>query len=127
MKKPTAIILVLLVFVLGVAAGALGSRWFVLSRMHYALSSPKALAEVVTIRMSAELGLDDGQRQQLAAIVDDTRRDLLKLRAQVQPQLEEIFTRSEGKIRALLRPDQQKQFDELARMRKEHWAKQPTE
>ncbi|MBM3888895.1 MAG: hypothetical protein FJ388_07175 [Verrucomicrobia bacterium] len=127
MKKSIAIILVLLVFALGAAAGLLGAKWFIEYRMHYALSSPKALAEVVTIRMSAELGLDGDQRRQLAPIVDETRRDLLKLRAQVQPQLEEIFTHSEGKIRALLRPDQQKHFDELVRLRKEHWAKPRTE
>ncbi|MBI5393726.1 MAG: hypothetical protein HZA91_00360 [Verrucomicrobia bacterium] len=125
MKKTYAIVLVLVVFLLGVAAGVLGAKLFFESRVRVALSSPESLAQALLQRMSMELTLSDDQRRQIEPVIDDARRDLLKLRDQVKPQLEAIFDRADGRIRPLLTPDQQKRFDEVSRLRRDHWAKFP--
>lgn len=123
MKKTHAILLVLAVFLLGAAAGVLGSKLFFENRVRVALSSPESLAHALLVRMSIELRLAADQRRQVEPIIDDARRDLLKLRDQVKPQLEAVFDRADGRIRPLLTPDQQKRFDELSRHRRELWAK----
>jgi len=44
------------------------------------------------------------------------------IRKQIQPQVEELLTRSETKVRAILRPDQVEKFDKLIAERKAQWA-----
>jgi hypothetical protein len=44
------------------------------------------------------------------------------IRKQIQPQVEDLLTRSEAKVRVLLRPDQQEKFDKLIAERKAQWA-----
>jgi hypothetical protein len=123
MKKSHAILLVLVVFLLGAAAGVLGTGLFFERRVRAALSSPESLAHALLVRMSIELRLAADQRRQVEPIMDDARRDLLKLRDEVKPRLETIFDRADGRIRPLLTPAQQKRFDELSRHRRDLWAK----
>jgi Spy/CpxP family protein refolding chaperone len=62
------------------------------------------------------------QRAQLRVIVAEGQGELKVIRKQIQPQVEDLLTRSEAKVRALLRPDQQEKFDKLIAERKARWA-----
>ena len=44
------------------------------------------------------------------------------VRKQIQPLIEDLLSRSEAKVRVLLRPDQQEKFDKLVAERKARWA-----
>jgi periplasmic protein CpxP/Spy len=119
MKNWKAIAGVLLVFVLGVAAGTFGTLGVIRHRwMH---RGPQAMADFIVRRLSWELRLDTTQRDQLRVIVTDSQQETRTVRKQVQPQIEEILDRADAKVRAILRPDQREKFDRLVAERKEKW------
>jgi hypothetical protein len=119
MKNWKAIVGVLLVFVLGMFAGGLVTLGVIRHRMK--IHGPQAMVNFVIRRMSWELRLDKAQREQLHAIVADTQRDMKAVRQQVQPQIEQTLARTEERVRAMLRPDQQEKFDKLIAEGKARW------
>ena len=80
------------------------------------------LANLIVRRLSWELRLDRAQRDQLRVIVAEGQGEMKVLRKQIQPQVEDLLTRSEVKVRAMLRPDQVEKFDKLVAERKARWA-----
>jgi len=80
------------------------------------------MADLIVRRLSWELRLDRSQRAQLRDIVAEGQQEMKVVRKQIQPQVEDILTRSEVKVRVLLRPDQQEKFDKLIAERKARWA-----
>jgi Spy/CpxP family protein refolding chaperone len=119
MKNWKAIAGVLLVFVLGVAAGAFGTLGVIRHRwMH---RGPQAMADFVVRRLSWELRLDTTQRDQLRNIVTDSQQQMRTVHKQFQPQIEDILNHADVQVRAILRPDQQEKFDKLVAERKEKW------
>jgi hypothetical protein len=80
------------------------------------------LENLIVRRLSWDLRLDRAQREQLRVIVTQGHEDMKVIRKQIQPQVEELLTRSEAKVRAMLRPDQVEKFDKLVAERKARWA-----
>jgi Spy/CpxP family protein refolding chaperone len=69
--------------------------------------------DLVVKRLTRSLDLDPAQRDQVRAIVTETRRDVVKIRKPVQAQVEAAIERSRARVRAILRPDQQEKFDRI--------------
>ena len=120
MKNWKAIAGVLLVFVLGIAAGAFGTIGVVRHRLMH--RGPRVMADFVVRRLSWQLRLDSAQRAQLRLIVDEGWEQIKAVHHQVQPEVETILSNSEVKVRAILRPDQQTKFEKLIAERKAKWA-----
>lgn len=124
MKNWKAIIGVCLVFVLGGAAGSLITCRIITKRIQrITQGGPQAVNQIIVRRLTKRLDLDTSQRDQLMDIVIDTRKQLRALRVQISPQLQEIMTGAEQKVRATLKPDQQKKFNEVLENNKEHLAR----
>jgi Spy/CpxP family protein refolding chaperone len=117
MKNWKAIVGVVAVFVLGALAGSLTTVGVTRHRFHHGAAG-QAMADRIVRKLSWDLRLDTTQREQLRAIVNDGRKEMQTLR----PQIESILTRSEVKVRAILRPDQHEKFDKLVAERKARWA-----
>ena len=114
MKRWKSIVGVLLVFLLGALAGAAVEHRIVRQSFENILSGRGgATADFVVRRLSRSLDLDPAQRDQMRAIVTETRREIVEIRKPVQGQIEAAFERSRVRIRALLRPDQQEKFDRI--------------
>ena len=100
-------------YVLGIATGVLG---FTLYRTYAAPPSPgrwqgRFDRERYVSRLTQALQLQDGQRQQLEHILDDTRDEFGKLRQGIDPQVQAIKDRARARIRQMLTPDQQPRFE----------------
>jgi hypothetical protein len=121
MKNWKAIVGVIAVFVLGGLAGSITTIGVVRHRLVHGHGS-QMLANLIVRRLSWELRLDREQRSQLRVIVVEGQGEMKVIRKQIQPQVEDLLTRSEVKVRALLRPDQQEKFDKLVAERKARWA-----
>ena len=121
MKNWKAIVGVIAVFVLGGLAGSITTIGMVRHRLVHGHGS-EMMADLIVRRLSWELRLDRAQRAQLRDIVAEGQQEMKVVRKQIQPQIEEILTRSEVKVRVLLRPDQQEKFDKLIAERKARWA-----
>ena len=121
MKNWKAVVGVIAVFVLGGLAGSITTIGMVRHRIVHGHGS-EMMADLIVRRLSWELRLDRAQRAQLRDIVAEGQQEMKVVRKQIQPQVEDILTRSEAKVRVLLRPDQQEKFDKLIAERKARWA-----
>ncbi len=114
MKHWKAILGVIGIFVLGALAGALLTHRLYMNRVR-ALARGEAVvpAETIARRIGQRLGLTAEQRARLVPLIADTRQRLNRIRADTEPQVREAFQELEGRIRPLLTPEQQTQFDKL--------------
>ena len=114
MKRWKSILGVLLVFLLGALAGAAVVHRYDRQSVEAVLSGKgDATAELVVRRLSRSLDLDPAQRDQVRAIVTETRREIAEIRKPVQARIDAALESSRGRVRALLRPDQQEKFDRI--------------
>ncbi len=79
-------------------------------------SGPGPIRKLLVQHAKDGLGLDDDQQQLFTQIITETGSELNAATKAVQPQIGEIFTRAELRLRQVLRQDQQARF--------EHWAEQ---
>ena len=121
MKNWKAIVGVIAIFVLGGLAGSITTIGLVRHRLVHGHGS-QMLENLIVRRLSWDLRLDRAQREQLRIIVAEGHEDMKVIRKQIQPQVEELLTRSEAEVRAMLRPDQVEKFDKLVAERKARWA-----
>lgn len=122
MKNWRAIVGAVLIFVLGMSAGALITvkicqRWIGKIKA----GGPRIVAELIERRLATRLSLDNAQRRQLRTIVQKAYGEIQDAQRQIQPQVRETLERAETSVRAILRPDQVKKFDKLVAERKSTW------
>jgi uncharacterized membrane protein len=123
--KRIAILLVLLVFLLGAAAGGLGTY---LVRVHSTASasnrrpqqdhSPAALAKGRADRvdkMTKDLGLSPDQQKQLDTILAQMQTQDGAIHEQSVAQMDQVRKQGRDQIRAILTPDQANKFDDFLR------------
>lgn len=112
MKKWKAIIGVVLVFVLGAAAGGL----ITLKMCRHGMWQRPSV-EAVVHKMDRKLGLDPQQKTQIEAVMRDARQEMQSVREEAKPRIDKIMADTEDKVRAILRPDQRSKYEEMLR----HW------
>ncbi|MHB1025095.1 MAG: hypothetical protein ACYC24_05225 [Desulfobacteria bacterium] len=114
MKRWKSIVGVLLVFLLGALAGAAVLHRVDRQRVEAVLSGRGgATVDLIVKRLTRSLDLDPAQRDQVRAIVTETRRDIVEIRKPVQAKVEATIEHSRARVRAILRPDQQEKFDRI--------------
>jgi Spy/CpxP family protein refolding chaperone len=114
MKRWKSIVGVLLVFLLGALAGAAVAHRVGRQSVEAVLSGRGgATVDLIVKRLSRSLDLDPAQRDQVRAIVTETRRDIDEIRKPIRSQVEAAIERSRVRVRAILRPDQQEKFDRI--------------
>lgn len=114
MKRWKPILGILLVFLLGVLAGAAIDHRVCRQRFEAVLSGRGgATVDLIVRRLSRSLDLDSAQRDQVRAIVTETHRNIAEIRKPVQPRIEAAIERSRARVRAILRPGQQEKFDRI--------------
>jgi hypothetical protein len=119
MKKWKAIVSIVIVFLLGALAGALVVNMFHEQRAERLIrGEPKSTREFIVRRLNTELSLDTAQQEQLRTIVQETHAEMKNLRRQLRPQTEEILSRSQEKVRAILRPDQREKYEKIVAERR---------
>ncbi len=105
-------LLLLLAFALGAAAGATGFGIY-LARTGWPPRGER-FQQFVLRRLEREVNLRPEQREQVEAILGETREEFRRLREEVRPRFREIVARSRERIRRSLDADQQAKFDALA-------------
>jgi hypothetical protein len=119
MKGWKAVIGVVIIFLLGAAAGALVMHGIDHQRIEgFMRGEPGMTRDFIVNRLNRELNLDAAQLVQLRTIVQETHAEMRDVRRQYRPQIEEILKRSQDRVRAILRPDQLERFNKIAAERK---------
>lgn len=111
MKDPKVISVVLFVFVMGAASGAM-----VTHSLHHAIfesfvkGGPDAREELIVKRLTSKLDLDTHQQEKVKAIVHETHSGIEQIRKQFRPQINSLLEQGQSHVSAVLRPDQQEKF-----------------
>ena len=115
MKHWKSILLLVLVFVAGIAVGVVGTRTAVRHFVQRAIAQPERAQNFVERDLSRSLRLDETQRAKLHDILTESRGQLRELRVQFQPQMALVMSNANVKISALLTPEQAARFEEFKR------------
>lgn len=100
--------LVIAVFLLGIALGALGMYYWggrvLANRSHHFFED-----------MTHEVGLTPDQQKQIEVIIQDTRGKFQAIDDQTRPQYDQVRQQARDRIRAFLTPEQQPKFEDFVR------------
>lgn len=110
-----AFLLVLVVFVLGIALGAVGAYLAgsrVWSAQPVAGNHRDKRARILE-QLTRDLSLTPDQRKQLEAILADVGAKFEALHQQIAPQNEQVRKQGREQIRAILTPEQRPKFEEF--------------
>jgi len=122
MTRLKRILGVLLIFIFGMIVGGAGASAEFGKKIREVLTGgPEAVVAEVVKRLDKELKLDPEQKRQLLRISDDTHIKLRQSRAKIQPEVDQTLGEAEGKVRAILYPDQVKKFDKLLHKGGDKW------
>jgi Spy/CpxP family protein refolding chaperone len=107
-----ALFLVFLVFVLGIALGAVGT--YVVSTRVLAAHSSGGRASANTMALfTKDLNLTSDQQKQIEAILGDTRARYAEIHKRDDPEYEKARQEGRDRIRQVLTPEQGLKFEEL--------------
>lgn len=110
-----AVLLVLLVFVLGIGLGSVGT-YVVTTRVHAARAQQPARDPAQTMAMfTRDLNLNPDQQKQIETILSQTRARYAEIHSQADPEYERARQAGREKIRQVLTPEQEPKFEDLLR------------
>jgi|ERR1700733_9395456 hypothetical protein len=112
-----AVALLFLVFVLGIALGAVGltvvNRRVFGARLRPIGAGPGPDQTRPVVRLTHDLSLTPDQTKQVSVILNDMQSKYDAIRVQTTPQFEQVRQTGREQIRELLTPEQQPKFEEF--------------
>lgn len=120
-----------LVFLSGLALGALGYRYYAqktaVTRENHPPRSPKEFRAAYTAEMKARLKLSDDQVKRLTTILDETEAKYKEVRERIRPEMKAIQDGQVAAINAMLTADQQAEYAKMRAEREERRKKREAE
>lgn len=113
MKRWKLVSGLLLVFVLGVLAGAFGTRIYLKDRFAHFRKDPKARQAFIMRKLSKELELTPDQKIKVEKIVEQVGEKRREFFLKNRPEIKRIMDEGFAQIKKELNNDQQKKLDEL--------------
>jgi len=111
-----AVLLVIVVFVLGIALGAVGTY---MVTTHVLAARPQAVevhtAANTVATLTRDVNLNPDQQRQVLGILNDTRSRYDAIHQEVDPEYEKVRQEGRERIRELLTADQRPKFEEVLR------------
>jgi Spy/CpxP family protein refolding chaperone len=110
-----AVLLVLVLFILGIALGSVGT--YVVTTRVLAARPQGALARNPghMAMFTRDLNLNPDQQTQIQAIMNDTRARYAELHQKLDPEYEQVRHEGRERIRQVLTPEQRPKFEDLLR------------
>jgi Spy/CpxP family protein refolding chaperone len=112
MKILKPLIVLLLVFVAGVAVGTIGTRLATRRTIREALVHPEKVREKVQRDLVRRLELNAEQQKKVDAVMMQTQDKLKDLRQKNQPEFFQIMSNAQAEISATLTPEQRELFQQ---------------
>jgi hypothetical protein len=122
MKNWKQILAPVLVFVLGALAGGGVTALYALKQVREIVQADTGDASQMGMRFIARrLQLDAQQRAAAQPIFDDIARGLADVRVESMPRVRRLINEADGRLRPILRPDQQRKLDRLLALPRARW------
>jgi len=119
-SQTKARLIVVSVFVIGFAAGALALNLYQQLTSSKSKDTPRNGTELLVKRMNEKVGLSSDQQEQIRKILDETsdkyrdiRKDLEPRIKDFEPRFNSVRTESRDRIRALLTADQLPKYEQM--------------
>jgi len=109
-RRGTALLAATSLFLLGVLVGVLATHAFYLARIREPGGMFGLGMRLIATQLHWRLDLTDEQERQLDAILGDTQREAMALRAEFAPRALAVIDRSRERVLAILTPEQQDAF-----------------
>ena len=103
----------LLVFVLGILAGSLGTEFYLKHRLAPLMKDPRAKKAFIMNKLSKELNLSSDQKSKIEPIVEQMLEKRREYYLKNRPQVKTIFDQGFAQISEELNEDQKKRLDGL--------------
>jgi len=103
----------LLVFVLGILAGSLGTGLYLKHRLAPLIKDPRARKTFIMKKLSNELNLTSDQKRKIEPIVEQMLEKRREYYLKNRPEIKTIFDQGFTQIREELNEDQKKKLDGL--------------
>jgi hypothetical protein len=104
---------VLLVFVLGILAGSLGTEFYLKHRLAPFIKEPRARPAFIMKRLSRELNLSPDQKSKIQAIVEQMMEKRREYYLKNRPEIQKIMDEGFSQIREELNQAQKEKLDAL--------------
>ena len=126
MKRVRSILGICAVFLLGMLAGGLITflvfRAVVTApRRAYVEGGADGVANLVARQFSRRLHTDSGQEAQIRQILRETAQDLEGVASRMAPEVRETVQKAEARLRSVLKPEQQAEFDKMMERARATW------
>ena len=121
MKKLKPILLLLLVFLSGVAVGVVATRLVVRNMVRQTIANPNLVRDRIEHDLAVRLDLSSEQRAKVRAVLERSHEEMRQLRMEVQPRFADITKRAETEIRETLTPEQRAEFEQYISDKKLLW------
>jgi hypothetical protein len=119
-SQTKARLIVVSVFVLGFAAGALALNLYQRLSRSSSDNGPRNGTEFLLKRMNDKVGLSSDQQEQIKKILDETNDKYKELRVELEPRIKDFEPRfnavrqeSRDRVRALLSPEQLPKYEQM--------------
>lgn len=106
---------IFVIFILGLAIGAMGMRFYVKYRIDQFMGTgpPPRIHPRLMAHLDRELHLTPSQRAQVDKIAEALSRDLFAIRLKLRPEIEETIDRHLDRMSDILDTEQQKRLEEF--------------
>ena len=118
-SKTKAGLVVLAIFVIGFAGGALSMNLYQRATAGGAWRNGKP-QDFIIQKMDERLKLTSQQREQIRAVLDDNFSRYSEIRKEIEPRMSAVRQQGREKIRAVLTPEQLPKFEEMTRKIDDH-------
>ena len=113
MNRPSALIAVAALFLLGVLSGLFAAHLYHAHRLEGRRFGPPLEHGSFLDHLDERLGLTPEQREQLEEIVRESHREAGALRTELRPRARAQMERTRERINAILTPEQREEFEKL--------------
>lgn len=111
MKYLKPIVVLLLIFIAGIAVGVVGTRYVVKRNIREAVRQPEKVRLRIKRELARELSLDAAQQTKLDGVLINLQQEIAKVRTERQPNFRPILADTQRGITELLTPEQQLKFE----------------
>jgi hypothetical protein len=110
----------LLVFVLGVLVGSVGTGFYLKHRLAPIIKEPRARKAFIMKRLSKKLNLTPNQKTKIEPIVEQMIEKRREYYRKIRPEIKRIMDQGFTQIKEELNEDQKKKLDELREKFQKH-------
>jgi Spy/CpxP family protein refolding chaperone len=119
LSRLTIALYVGLIFASGAVLGVFGHSLYSVSTVK-SNPTPEALRKKKLAEMQSRLKLSDEQFAKINSIYDETRARFHEVRHRMDPEMEKIGKEQREKVRSVLSPDQQAEYEKMLKEQDEH-------